>query len=136
MKRIRFEFGLAALAASLMLPKLAQAQNSETQVLPRSMTEAESRDEPAGLVGYLPWDPHCADVDPRFAAALLTDGPPSTSRFPTESEQTRGAMYGWPSYGPQMSPLTELIRNSVQQAGYETNVMVPASLRASAETTL
>ena len=45
-------------------------------------------------------------------------------------------MYAWPSYGAQMFPLTELIRNSVQQDGYETTVMATAASRGPAEATL
>lgn len=133
MKRKPFEFGLAVLAASLLLPGFAHARNNEMQVLPRNMTEDENAamSEPPGTPGsgvYL-WE-----CFPQLAGFTAT--PPTDSRFPTEAEQTRGAMYAWPGYGDQMSPLTELIRNSVQQTGYETNVMVPSAFRAAAETTL
>ncbi len=132
MKRKPFEFGLAALAALLLLPGLAHAQNNDTQVLPRNMTPDESA--AMSELGTPGPGVYIWECFPDLAGFTAT--PPTDSRFPTEAEQTRGAMYGWPSYGPQMSPLTELIRNSVQQDGYETNVMVPASLRNSAETTL
>jgi len=83
----------------------------------------------ADAPGFSVWD-----CFPELAG--FTDPPPLTSRFPTESEQTRGAIYAWPSYGATMLPLTELIRNSVQQDGYETTVMVTAASRSTAESTL
>src|SRR5260370_13252636 len=132
MRREGLGFGPAALAAALLLPGLAHAQKRDMQVLPRNMTfeENAAMSEEPGTPGnvYL-WE--CFPLIAGFTAT-----PPTDSRFPTEAEQTRGAIYAWPSYGPQMSPLTELIRNSVQQDGYETNVMVPSLYRASAEATL
>jgi len=109
----------------------AVAAAEEERVLPRNMTILEqlSAQEDVNAPGYYIWE-----CFPELAG--FTDPPPATSRFPTEGEQTRGVMYGWPSYGGQMSPLTELIRNSVQQDGYETTVIVPASLRGTAEATL
>jgi len=109
------------------------ARAQDARVLPRNMTPEEKAailNEPVtpGPGVYI-WE-----CFPELAG--FTDTPPPESRFPTEAEQTRGAMYGWPSYGALMSPLTELIRNSVQQDGYETNVMVPAAFRFSAESTL
>ncbi len=103
----------------------------EERVLPRNMTILEQlfAQEDVNTPGYYIWE-----CFPDLAG--FTDPPPKTSRFPTEGEQTRGVMYGWPSYGGQMSPLTELIRNSVQQDGYETTVLVPSVYRGVAEATL
>jgi agmatine/peptidylarginine deiminase len=109
----------------------AVAAAEEERVLPRNMTILEqlSAQEDVNAPGYYIWE-----CFPELAG--FTDPPPVTSRFPTEGEQTRGVMYGWPSYGGQMSPLTELIRNSVQQDGYETTVIVPSLYRGAAENTL
>jgi agmatine deiminase len=115
----------------LVIGSVAAAAENQEQVLPRNMTileELSEFNEPAAP-GFYIWE-----CFPELAG--FTDPPPTTSRFPTESEQTRGAMYGWPSYGHQMMPLTELIRNSVQQDGYETTVMVPSNLQAFAQLTL
>ena len=109
----------------------AIAAAEEERVLPRNMTILEqlSAQEDVNAPGYYIWE-----CFPELAG--FTDPPPETSRFPTEGEQTRGVMYGWPSYGGQMSPLTELIRNSVAQDGYETTVIVPSTYRGVAEATL
>ena len=121
---------LIPLAGTVLFIASIAAAGEEQRVLPRNMTDEERAAMEANQFGYFIWD--CfPDV------AGFTDPPPITSRFPTESEQTRGAMYGWPSYGGQMRPLTELIRNSVQQDGYETTVMVSSeSQRVSAVATL
>jgi agmatine/peptidylarginine deiminase len=121
---------LPLIGASLFVCAAAVAQEEQV-VLPRNLTleEQQAYDRPATAGDVFIWE-----CFPELAG--FTKFPPDTSRFPTEAEQTRGAMYGWPSYGHQMTPLTELIRNSVQQDGYETTVMVPSNLRAFAETTL
>jgi agmatine deiminase len=113
----------------LLIGAIAAAA-SEERVMPRYMTDEEKAAQSSNTPGQL----FIWDCFPEIAG--FTDPPPLTSRFPTESEQTQGAMYAWPSYGAQMSPLTELIRNSVQQDGYETTVMVTTASRAMAETTL
>jgi agmatine deiminase len=113
----------------LLLGTIAAAA-SEERVMPRYMTDEEKAAQSSNTPGQL----FIWDCFPEIAG--FTDPPPLTSRFPTESEQTQGAMYAWPSYGAQMSPLTELIRNSVQQDGYETTVMVTTASRTMAETTL
>ena len=121
---------LIPLSGTVLLIASIAAAGEEQRVLPRNMTDEERAAMEANLFGYFIWD-----CFPDIAG--FTDPPPLTSRFPTESEQTRGAMYGWPSYGSQMAPLTELIRNSVQQDGYETTVMVSnESQRLSAIATL
>jgi agmatine/peptidylarginine deiminase len=74
-------------------------------------------DESLNAVGDYIWE--CFPENAGF-----TLPPPLTSRFPTESEQTRGVLYGWPSFGCQMPELTELIRNSIRNV--ETIVMVPS----------
>lgn len=120
---------IVGLAGAALLLCAVAAAGQEDRVLPRNMTDDERAALDANAPGFFIWD--CfPDV------AGFTDPPPLTSRFPTEGEQTSGAMYAWPGYGAQMSPLTELIRNSVQQDGYETTVMVPAAFRAAAESTL
>jgi agmatine deiminase len=113
----------------LLLGTIAAAASGE-RVMPRYMTDEEKAAQSSNTPGQL----FIWDCFPEIAG--FTDPPPLTSRFPTESEQTQGAMYAWPSYGAQMSPLTELIRNSVQQDGYETTVMVTTASRTMAETTL
>ena len=70
------------------------------------------------------------------ALAGFTAPPPSDSRFPGEYEQTRGVLYGWPSYGCAMTELTELIRNSVEQDWLETTVIVPAGQLTNAQNCL
>ena len=117
------------LIGAVLLSGTVVAAGSEERVLPRYMTEEEQAAQAANAPGMFIWD-----CFPEIAG--FTDPPPLTSRFPTESEQTQGAMYAWPSYGAQMSPLTELIRNSVQQDGYQTTVMVTAASRAPSEATL
>lgn len=121
---------LPLIGASFLVCAVAIAQEDQV-VLPRNLTleEEQAFRKADGPSDFFLWE-----CFPELAG--FTKFPPITSRFPTEGEQTRGAMYGWPSYGPQMSPLTELIRNSVQQDGYETTVMVPANLRNNAELTL
>jgi len=120
---------LIPLVGAVLLSGTVVVAGSEERVLPRNMTEEEQAAQAANAPGFFIWDCY-----PELAG--FTDPPPKTSRFPTESEQTQGAMYAWPSYGNQMSPLTELIRNSVQQDGYETTVMVTAASRGPAEATL
>src|SRR6266852_6140014 len=120
---------LIPLIGAVLLSGTVVAAGSEERVLPRYMTEEEQAAQAANAPGMFIWDCY-----PELAG--FTDPPPMTSRFPTESEQTQGAMYAWPSYGAQMSPLTELIRNSVQQDGYETTVMATAASRGPAEATL
>src|SRR5713226_6183076 len=117
---------LIPLIGAVLLSGTVVVAVREVRVLPRNMTEEEQAAQAANAPGFFIWDCY-----PELAG--FTDPPPLTSRFPTESEQTQGAMYGWPSYGAQMRPLTELIRNSVQQDGYETTVMVPSGLRDNAE---
>jgi len=120
---------LIPLIGAILLSGTVVAAGSQERVFPRYLTEEEQAAQAANAPGFFVWD-----CFPELAG--FTDPPPLTSRFPTESEQTRGAMYAWPSYGATMSPLTELIRNSVQQDGYETTVMVTAASRAPAEATL
>lgn len=119
------------LLGAVLLASVVATAAEEERVLPRNMTiwEQLSAEEGVNTPGYYIWE-----CFPELAG--FTDPPPPTSRFPTEGEQTQGAIYGWPSYGAQMSPLTELIRNSVEQDGYETTVIVPAVLQASAQNTL
>ncbi|MBI1747405.1 MAG: agmatine deiminase family protein [Acidobacteria bacterium] len=130
-RRLNLIFILCLLAMPLSL--LASDAEQE-RVLPRYQTDAEkeaTNETATPGPGVYIWE-----CFPDLAG--FTEPPPKSARFPTESEQISGVMYGWPSYGGQMSPLTELIRNSVQQAdsGYVTNVIVPSSIRASAESTL
>ena len=121
---------LIPLVGAVLLSGAVLAAGTEERVLPRNMTEEER----AALLTNTPGSLFIWDCFPEIAG--FTDPPPLTSRFPTESEQTQGAMYAWPSYGATMTPLTELIRNSVQQDGYETTVMATSSTRAAAESTL
>jgi len=121
---------LPLIGASFLVCAVAVAQEEQV-VLPRNLTLEEQQ---LFEKSDTPNDFYIWECFPELAG--FTKFPPTTSRYPTEGEQTRGAIYGWPSYGGQMSPLTELIRNSVQQDGYETTVMVPSNLRGNAELTL
>jgi agmatine/peptidylarginine deiminase len=114
---------VSAIAVTLLFAAFAPAQ----VVLPRNLTEAEKayiEYLDANTTGGYLWE-----CFPDLAG--FTDPPPITARFPTESEQTRGALYGWPSYGNQMPELTELIRNSIGRA--EVTVMVPENLFTTAQ---
>lgn len=95
------------------------------QVRPRYLTP-EEKAQMKNMDGIA--FPYVWECYPKIAG--FTDPPPTTSRFPSEYEQTRGALFGWPSYGCQMPELTELIRNSI--GNVETTVMVPSNLYGSA----
>lgn len=122
MTRKRFALGLTV-ASSLLLPAAqagAQNQSFREPVKPRYLTadeQAAYREEGTNAIGDYVWE-----CDSR---AAFTDPPPADSRFMTEAEQTTGVLLSWPSYGCDMSPLTELIRNA---AGLiETTVFVPST---------
>jgi agmatine/peptidylarginine deiminase len=119
----------AAAAAQVPAPDRPLAQNSDQVVLPRYLTAAERGDI---LKNDTPGNPYLWECYPDIAG--FTDPPPSTSRFPSEYEQTGGVLYGWPSYGCLMPELTELIRNSIQQV--PTTVMVPLGVYGSATSCL
>jgi|GEM_PF-2583098 len=113
---------IPAMGITLLISALAFAQD---QVRPRYMTAEEWADA-LGLgnaVGDWIWE--C-----RPDLAGFTDPPPTTSRFPTEGEQTQGVVYGWPSYGCSMPELTELLRNSI--GAVEVTVVTTATIYPSA----
>jgi agmatine/peptidylarginine deiminase len=120
---------LVLMGTVLFLGSIAVAQE-EVNVRPRYLTPEEKAQDldSSNLPTFYVWE--C-----RPDIAGFTDPAPVTSRFPTESEQTQGVLYAWPSYGAQMPELTELIRNSIGNA--ETTVMVPSTLiQSQAITTL
>jgi agmatine/peptidylarginine deiminase len=113
------------LRSAILLGVLIALSNSTTlasaEVLPRYQTAEEKlfSDGPSIDADFFIWE--CL---PELAG--FTPAPPVGSRFPTESEQTGGVLYGWPIYGCDMPELTELIRNSIRRV--PTTVLVSSSM--------